>query len=218
MDFRRVPSHTTATIKLELLPLSDGIITLDTLQIEVKEKGVCPPVPFLHLFLLWCGSKYLNKCQIEASWPKLITLPTLLSLHFMYGKKEVDSGIKCSFLRFDTNTYWEIILHWVFYFYSSSFERKKSVKTCGGLISEEDVRSSSTCELLDCACMLLFIVNEEQCYLLLMLAWGHSTLDLRLTVDWLVWTFGGKAQCEIMLMKLPAEIQVLRTFRNTLSR
>ncbi|KAK4762817.1 hypothetical protein SAY86_008585 [Trapa natans] len=36
----RVPSHTTATIKLELLPLTDGIITLDTLQIEIKEKGL----------------------------------------------------------------------------------------------------------------------------------------------------------------------------------
>ncbi|XP_031284246.1 uncharacterized protein LOC116142970 [Pistacia vera] len=35
-----VPSHSTATIKLELLPLTDGIITLDTLQIDVKEKGV----------------------------------------------------------------------------------------------------------------------------------------------------------------------------------
>ncbi|XVF03399.1 hypothetical protein REPUB_Repub04eG0257900 [Reevesia pubescens] len=35
-----VPAQSTATIKLELLPLTDGIITLDTLQIEVKEKGL----------------------------------------------------------------------------------------------------------------------------------------------------------------------------------
>lgn len=35
-----VPSRSTATIKLELLPLTDGIITLDSLQISVKEKGV----------------------------------------------------------------------------------------------------------------------------------------------------------------------------------
>lgn len=34
-----VPSKSTATVKLELLPLTDGIITLDTLQIAVKEKG-----------------------------------------------------------------------------------------------------------------------------------------------------------------------------------
>ncbi|KAF8100230.1 hypothetical protein N665_0229s0058 [Sinapis alba] len=34
-----VPSKSTATLKLELLPLTDGIITLDTLQIHVKEKG-----------------------------------------------------------------------------------------------------------------------------------------------------------------------------------
>ncbi|KAG8654050.1 hypothetical protein MANES_05G096500v8 [Manihot esculenta] len=34
-----VPAQSTATIKLELLPLTDGIITLDTLQIDVKEKG-----------------------------------------------------------------------------------------------------------------------------------------------------------------------------------
>ncbi|CAN8258955.1 unnamed protein product [Cochlearia groenlandica] len=34
-----VPSKSTATIKLELLPLTDGIISLDTLQIHVKEKG-----------------------------------------------------------------------------------------------------------------------------------------------------------------------------------
>ncbi|GAV68587.1 hypothetical protein CFOL_v3_12090 [Cephalotus follicularis] len=36
----RVPSQSTATIKLELLPLTDGIITLDTLQVDVKEKGL----------------------------------------------------------------------------------------------------------------------------------------------------------------------------------
>ncbi|KAM0965036.1 hypothetical protein ACFX2C_021001 [Malus domestica] len=35
-----VPSQSMATVKLELLPLTDGIITLDTLQIDVKEKGV----------------------------------------------------------------------------------------------------------------------------------------------------------------------------------
>ncbi|KAJ4831799.1 hypothetical protein Tsubulata_017010 [Turnera subulata] len=35
-----VPAHSTATIKLELLPLTDGIIKLDTLQIDVKEKGL----------------------------------------------------------------------------------------------------------------------------------------------------------------------------------
>ncbi|KAK9093393.1 hypothetical protein Syun_028304 [Stephania yunnanensis] len=34
-----VPSQSTATVKIELLPLTDGIITLDTLQINVKEKG-----------------------------------------------------------------------------------------------------------------------------------------------------------------------------------
>lgn len=44
---RCVPSQSTATIKLELLPLTDGIITLDTLQIDVKEKGqvsTCLPI------------------------------------------------------------------------------------------------------------------------------------------------------------------------------
>ncbi|KAJ1423596.1 plant/MEB5-like protein [Sesbania bispinosa] len=35
-----IPSQSIATIKLELLPLTDGIITLDSLQIDVKEKGV----------------------------------------------------------------------------------------------------------------------------------------------------------------------------------
>ncbi|KAK4785503.1 hypothetical protein SAY86_002192 [Trapa natans] len=39
-----IPSKTTATIKLELLPLTDGIVTLDTLQIDVKEKG-CTYIP-----------------------------------------------------------------------------------------------------------------------------------------------------------------------------
>ncbi|TYG90564.1 hypothetical protein ES288_A12G191700v1 [Gossypium darwinii] len=34
-----VPAQSTATIKLELLPLIDGIITLDSLRIDVKEKG-----------------------------------------------------------------------------------------------------------------------------------------------------------------------------------
>ncbi|RAL40068.1 hypothetical protein DM860_008208 [Cuscuta australis] len=35
-----VPSQSTATVKLEVLPLTDGIITLDSLQIEVTEKGI----------------------------------------------------------------------------------------------------------------------------------------------------------------------------------
>ncbi|KAK1425933.1 hypothetical protein QVD17_21298 [Tagetes erecta] len=35
-----VPCRSTATIKLELLPLTDGIITLDSLQIHVKERGL----------------------------------------------------------------------------------------------------------------------------------------------------------------------------------
>ncbi|XP_006827133.2 uncharacterized protein LOC18422398 [Amborella trichopoda] len=35
-----VPSQSTATVRLELLPLTDGIITLDTLQVAVKEKGI----------------------------------------------------------------------------------------------------------------------------------------------------------------------------------
>ncbi|KAH9606843.1 hypothetical protein KSS87_020251 [Heliosperma pusillum] len=35
-----VPSQSTATVKLELLPMTDGIITLDTLRIYVKERGV----------------------------------------------------------------------------------------------------------------------------------------------------------------------------------
>lgn len=35
-----VPSKSMATVKIELLPLTDGIITLDTLQIAVREKGL----------------------------------------------------------------------------------------------------------------------------------------------------------------------------------
>ncbi|XP_052173934.1 uncharacterized protein LOC127789167 [Diospyros lotus] len=35
-----VPAQSTATVKLEVLPLTDGIITLDSLQINVKEKGM----------------------------------------------------------------------------------------------------------------------------------------------------------------------------------
>ncbi|PIN17020.1 hypothetical protein CDL12_10325 [Handroanthus impetiginosus] len=35
-----VPSQSTATIKLEVLPLTDGIITLDSLKIDAKEKGL----------------------------------------------------------------------------------------------------------------------------------------------------------------------------------
>eukprot|EP01018_Ginkgo_biloba_P037784 Gb_40358 [translate_table: standard] len=33
-----VPSHSTTTVRLELLPLTDGIITLDTLQIAAKDR------------------------------------------------------------------------------------------------------------------------------------------------------------------------------------
>lgn len=35
-----VPARSSTTVKLELLPLTDGIITLDTLQITIKEKGL----------------------------------------------------------------------------------------------------------------------------------------------------------------------------------
>ncbi|CAA2999998.1 Hypothetical predicted protein [Olea europaea subsp. europaea] len=35
-----VPARSMATIKLEVLPLTDGIITLDSLQIDIKEKGL----------------------------------------------------------------------------------------------------------------------------------------------------------------------------------
>ncbi|KAJ8760845.1 hypothetical protein K2173_021883 [Erythroxylum novogranatense] len=35
-----VPAQSSSSIKLELLPLTDGIIILDTLQIHVKEKGL----------------------------------------------------------------------------------------------------------------------------------------------------------------------------------
>uniref|UniRef100_A0A1D1XN24 3-keto-steroid reductase n=1 Tax=Anthurium amnicola TaxID=1678845 RepID=A0A1D1XN24_9ARAE len=35
-----VTAQSSATVKLELLPLTDGIITLDTLQVSVKERGV----------------------------------------------------------------------------------------------------------------------------------------------------------------------------------
>ncbi|KAG1333949.1 hypothetical protein COCNU_03G000680 [Cocos nucifera] len=46
-----VPAHSSATVKLELLPLTDGIITLDTLQIYVKEKGLtCIPEQSLKIY------------------------------------------------------------------------------------------------------------------------------------------------------------------------
>ncbi|XP_062202209.1 uncharacterized protein LOC133904721 isoform X2 [Phragmites australis] len=35
-----VPARSSTTVKLELLPLTDGIITLDTLQITAKERGL----------------------------------------------------------------------------------------------------------------------------------------------------------------------------------
>lgn len=38
-QIRCIPSKSVVTVKLELLPLTDGIITLDSLQIDVKEKG-----------------------------------------------------------------------------------------------------------------------------------------------------------------------------------
>lgn len=59
--FRCVPSQSTATIKLELLPLTDGIITLDSLQIDVKEKGISK-LRLLNLFPVFFFN--LN-CRIE---------------------------------------------------------------------------------------------------------------------------------------------------------
>ncbi|MBA0727531.1 hypothetical protein Golax_000510 [Gossypium laxum] len=58
-----VPAQSTATIKLELLPLTDGIITLDTLQIYVKEKG------FVHFYLviyLECDTSLLDIIKYNA--------------------------------------------------------------------------------------------------------------------------------------------------------
>lgn len=45
-----------ATIKLELLPLTDGIITLDTLQIDVKEKGTNLFISIVDFFVPACSS------------------------------------------------------------------------------------------------------------------------------------------------------------------
>ncbi|XP_042432201.1 uncharacterized protein LOC122018835 isoform X1 [Zingiber officinale] len=59
-----IPAHSSATVKLELLPLTDGIIPLDTLRIAVKEKGMS-----MYIFLHFCnndicsfsnGSNYLH--------------------------------------------------------------------------------------------------------------------------------------------------------------
>lgn len=50
-----VPSQSTATIKLELLPLTDGIITLDTLQIDVKEKGTNLFISIVDFFVTACS-------------------------------------------------------------------------------------------------------------------------------------------------------------------
>ncbi|KAF0914639.1 hypothetical protein E2562_030700 [Oryza meyeriana var. granulata] len=36
-----IPARSSTTVKLELLPLTDGIITLDTLQITIREKDSC---------------------------------------------------------------------------------------------------------------------------------------------------------------------------------
>ncbi|GAB2285410.1 hypothetical protein Dimus_019863 [Dionaea muscipula] len=45
-----IPSQSTATVKIELLPLTDGIITLDTLRIHVKEKdSIYVPEPALKI-------------------------------------------------------------------------------------------------------------------------------------------------------------------------
>ncbi|XP_012573933.1 uncharacterized protein [Cicer arietinum] len=69
-----IPSQSTATIKLELLPLTDGTITLDSLQIDVKEKGC---------------SKWRKRLSIKPThgacltWIQVISkvLPTSLSAH-----------------------------------------------------------------------------------------------------------------------------------------
>jgi hypothetical protein len=37
---RCVPARSSTIAKLELLPLTDGIITVDTLQITASEKGI----------------------------------------------------------------------------------------------------------------------------------------------------------------------------------
>ncbi|KAE8716080.1 Detected protein of unknown function [Hibiscus syriacus] len=44
LQVERVPAQSTATIKMELLPLTEGIITLDSLRIDVKEKALSLPV------------------------------------------------------------------------------------------------------------------------------------------------------------------------------
>ncbi|KAL5992179.1 hypothetical protein ACLOJK_013094 [Asimina triloba] len=40
LNEQTISSDSTAIVKLELMPLTDGVITLDTLQIAVKEKGL----------------------------------------------------------------------------------------------------------------------------------------------------------------------------------
>lgn len=77
---RSVPSQSTATIKLELLPLTDGIITLDTLQIDVKEKGID-----LFIFIVW----FLHTCMLELTEEmsyECISVGSIWGPHLMIGE------------------------------------------------------------------------------------------------------------------------------------
>ena len=58
---RCVSSRSNATIKLQLLPLTDGIIVLDTLQIDVEEKGMDLLYFWTLFFLLILLFEHLRK-------------------------------------------------------------------------------------------------------------------------------------------------------------
>ncbi|XP_044494589.1 uncharacterized protein LOC123217566 isoform X3 [Mangifera indica] len=79
-----VPSHSTATIKLELLPLTDGIITLDTLQIDVKEKGT---YLIISLLLFFCSFANLPETVIGRN---VLSVPSMQrnASHYFYGFTE----------------------------------------------------------------------------------------------------------------------------------
>lgn len=91
-DFSCVPARSSTTVKLELLPLTDGIISLDTLQISVKEKGTDPgPSSQFFMFMHHQIKKKklsLQKNQQPAILPRHSTVLQFYSIH-LYGRNLV---------------------------------------------------------------------------------------------------------------------------------
>ncbi|KAK8657596.1 hypothetical protein V6N13_035827 [Hibiscus sabdariffa] len=128
-----VPAQSTATIKMELLPLTDGIITLDSLRIDVKEKESLEPrwISFL--------AEQKNEVALPTR-PKNTTANDFLTVHATI--RDADCGMEEKTMES------KIISHLILYdnFSTLQFLFRKWGKFLAGILSLRVQQLDVRCE------------------------------------------------------------------------